>query len=178
MVGLPELPAESALLIETGRLELRPITRADAETLFPILTDPALYEYTGDEPPASIHALRAIYAARETRRSPDGAELWLNWLLRDRASGDAIGYVQATVSATSADVAWVVGSRWWNQGFASEAGAAVVEWLRSQGVTEFRARIHRRHAASQWVAAKLGLRSTGELRDGEEVWSMNGRATR
>ena len=173
MIRLLALPTESALVIATGRLELRPLCGADAETLFAILADPALYEYTGDEPPASINALRKIYASREPRRSPDGTELWLNWVISDRLSAEAIGYVQASVSTTGADVAWVVGSHWQNRGYASEAAAAVVEWLRGRGVTPIRARIHPRHIASQRVAAKVGLRSTGELRDGEEVWILD-----
>ena len=86
----------------------------------------------------------------------------------------AIGYVQATVTAAGgvADVAWVIGVPWQGRGFASEAAAALVAWLRAEGVRVVTAHVHPEHAASAAVAARAGLVPTDEIEDGERVWRL------
>jgi RimJ/RimL family protein N-acetyltransferase len=156
--------------LATDRLDLVPLVCAHADDLFPVLSDISLYEYTHEEPPASVAELRDTYSLLESRRSPDGTQVWLNWLVRK--SGEAIGYAQATVTDDEADVAWVVGSPWQRLGFATEAAGAMISWLRAVGVQTIRAKIHPGHTASQRVAAKLGLSRTGDVVDGEEVWAL------
>lgn len=166
LVALADLDAR----IPTERLELWPLGREHAVDLSSVLSDASLYEYTHDVPPASLSDLRATYAYLETRRSPDGTELWLNWVLRERATGMTIGYVQATVSSRHADLAWVVGTPWQRRGYAAEAAHALVQWLQSAGIKVCRAKIHPAHTASQRVAASAGLVRTHETVDGEDVW--------
>ncbi len=137
---------------------------------FSVLSDATLYEYTGDEPPASVAELRARCARLEARRSPDGAELWLNWVLSEIATGVSVGWLQATVTARYADVAWVVSTLWQRRGYATEAARALIIWLRYAGVKVVRAKIHPMHAASQRVAANVGLSRTPETIEGEDVW--------
>lgn len=158
-------------IIATDRLDLVPLTRLHADSLFPVLSDESLYEFTGGMPPESVSSLRERFAYLEKRQSPDGSEVWLNWLLRHHA--EAIGYVQSTVTVHSADVAWVIGSPWQGQGYATEAASAMIRWLRSAGVRAFRANIHPAHSASQRVAGKLGLSLTDEVADGEQVWRLS-----
>lgn len=171
--GLPVISADSELILGSRRLELRPIRREDAQKLFPVLSDPALYEYTGDTPPASVDVLAALYASRETRRSPDGDELWLNWLIQLRESAAVIGYMQASVGTSAADLAWVVAVPWQGAGFATEAAQAVINWLRRLGVARLQARINPRHTASQKVAIRSGFQRTSELAEAEEVWILD-----
>lgn len=157
--------------MSTDRLELEPLRSEHAEDLFSVLSDELLYEYTQQVPPASLSELRARYLRLETRQSPDGKQAWLNWVLVEAATGMGIGYVQATVDSTRADVAWVVGTHWQRRGFATEAAQALVVWLRSAGVKTIRAHINPTHSASQRVAANAGLSRTGEITDGEELWA-------
>jgi hypothetical protein len=49
--------------------------------MFAVLCDPAIYEFE-NEPPPSVEWLRARFAKLESRRSPDGEEQWLNWVVR------------------------------------------------------------------------------------------------
>jgi RimJ/RimL family protein N-acetyltransferase len=156
--------------ISTSRLDLIPLARVHAENLFSVLSDTALYEFTGGVPPASVAELRAWYARLEARRSADGAELWLNWVLSESATGSSVGWFQATVTASYADVAWVVGTPWQRRGYATEAARALIVWLGRAGVKVVRAKIHPRHAASRRVAANAGLLCTAETIDGEDVW--------
>lgn len=156
--------------LQTARLDLTPILREHAPLLFAALSDPALHEHTGGAPPATVDALAQRFTAWEARQSPDGSERWLNWMVRERPSGAAVGYVQATVVDSRADLAWVIGVRWQRRGYASEAAGAVLAWLTNQGTTTLRACIKPEHAASQAVAARLGLHRTAAWIDGEEVW--------
>ena len=88
-----------------------------------------------------------------------------------KVCGAAVGFVQATVTDDGADLAWVVGVEWQGQGLAVEAATAMREWLTGDGVGLFTAHVHPDHAASQGVAAAIGLRATGRLDDeGEGVW--------
>ena len=104
--------------------------------------------------------------------SPDRKELWFNWAVRERASKESIGYMQASVAPTQADVAWVIGSRWQMSGYGSEAAKAVIQWLFAFGVLQVRARIDPRNLASRKVALNAGLRRTRGFADGEEVWIL------
>ena len=163
-------PPDSDCRIRTKRLDLTPMVRAHAELMYPILADPSIYEFTGDSPPSSVFALADKYARWERRRSPDGEEIWLNWLVRERELAIAIGCAQATIVRTGAYVAWTIGTRWQRRGYASETARAIVSWLVTLGVFEIKACVNPGHTASQKVAYRAGLRRTNRLQHGEEVW--------
>lgn len=114
--------------LATDRLILEPLVAAHADAMFAVLSDPAIYAYE-NAPPRSADWLRERYARLESRRSGDGTEQWLNWVVRLR--GDVpIGYVQATVPASRrALIAYEFGSAWWGQGYAREATQAMIDEL-------------------------------------------------
>jgi RimJ/RimL family protein N-acetyltransferase len=163
--------AEHAEPIEAGRLLLEPLRPEHAAEMAPLLDDPALYVFTGGEP-ASAAELGERYERQARGRSPDGRELWLNWIVRERAGGRAVGYVQATVEPAggAAEVAWVVGTGFQGRGYAREAAGAMVAWLRGHGAA-VTAYVHPDHAASQSVARAVGLEPTAVGRDGEVRWA-------
>ena len=168
---LPDLPADDEMRISTSRLELLPLTEDDADDLFPILQDPALGRFTGEAPPANAEAVRAGFARWQTRRSPDGAELWLNWVVRRRDDARAVGLVQATVGDGDVAIAWTIGTAFQRQGFATEAGHALIVWLRDAlRVPLIVGSIHPDNVASQTAAQRVGLRPTDRRHDGEVVW--------
>jgi RimJ/RimL family protein N-acetyltransferase len=112
-------------LIRTDRLTLEPQVAAHAEEMFAVLSDPAIYEHE-NEPPGSVDSLRERFRKLESRCSPDGSEQWLNWIIRLRSS-EPIGFVQATVMADStAVIAYVLNSKYWGHGFASDAVRAMI----------------------------------------------------
>ena len=157
----------------TERLDCEPLTAEHAAELAPVLDDAALHEFTGGAP-LSAAALTARYARLAERRSPDGHQLWGNWVMRVRETGLAVGTVQATLPAAGpaagpAEVAWVVGLRSQGRGYATEAASSLVALLREAGWTVI-AHIHPAHLASQRVAQAAGLAPTGEVHDGEVRW--------
>jgi RimJ/RimL family protein N-acetyltransferase len=169
--GRPFGPADWCVVIETDRLRLAPLTRSDAAALFPVLDDRALHRHTGGEP-LDEPALQARFARLEQGEPADHGEVWANWIVRLRDTDEAIGYVQATIAADGADLAWVIGSRWQANGYASEAARAMATWLRGAGVDSLSAHIHPDNEPSGRVAARAGLRRTGRLDDdGEVVWA-------
>jgi RimJ/RimL family protein N-acetyltransferase len=128
--------------------------------MFTVLCDPAIYEFE-NEPPASLEALRERFRRLESRRSPDGREQWLNWVVRQRGDGAAVGYVQATVLADgSALIAYEFGSAWWGRGLAREAVAALIERLRSaHGAGAVGAVFKRNNVRSRRLLERLGLQA-------------------
>jgi RimJ/RimL family protein N-acetyltransferase len=90
--------------------------------------------------------------------------VWLNWVVRLRSDAQPIGTVQATLTLrdgeSTANVAWVIGVDWQNQGFASEAARALVNWLRQCGADNVVAHVHPDHQTSAVVATRAGLRPT------------------
>jgi RimJ/RimL family protein N-acetyltransferase len=149
-------------VIRTERLELRPLVADDADDLAELLDEPDLREWLVS---ADVEALRRRFARWEARRSPDGSAHWLNWVIRD--DGRAVGWVQATVVGSAAEIAYAMLASQRRRGYGAEAVRGVVEWL---DVASVEAHIAPENAASAAVARAAGLRPTSELHDGEVVW--------
>jgi RimJ/RimL family protein N-acetyltransferase len=145
--------------LETPRLVLEPQVAAHADEMFVVLSDPAIYEFE-NAPPVSAESLRERYRALEARRSPDGGQLWLNWTVRLKDGGVAIGYVQATVLPDAAAlVAYEFNSAWWGRGLAHEAVAASVGALRHRyGVRAVGAVFKQANDRSRRLLLRLGMR--------------------
>jgi RimJ/RimL family protein N-acetyltransferase len=70
-------------------------------------------------------------------------------------------------------MAWTIGTTFQRQGFATEAGRALVAWLLDTlGVPRVVASIHPGNIASQEVARRIGLRPTHRHHDGEIIWEI------
>lgn len=168
-----DLPPDTSFVANTPRLRLVPVVEADAPEMFVLLNDQRLHRFTGGLPLGETE-LADLYRRWEARRSADGREVWLNWVIRLVPLGEPIGHLQATVTDDGGAVlGWTVGSRWQGHGFAVEALGAACRLLQAHaGVSRIEAHIHPRHRASQGVATHLGMRDSG-TRDtaGGEVWT-------
>jgi RimJ/RimL family protein N-acetyltransferase len=165
-------PAVAAAIIGTERLVLVPLHAEDADELCDVLHDDRLHEFIGGRPESRVelHDRFVLLAAG----SPRAGETWMNWVVRRRFDSQAVGTVQATIRVVDgrqvARLGWMVGVEWQNQGFASEAAAALVKWVRRLGVDDVGANIHPDHDASATVATRAGLHRTEEEFEGERVW--------
>jgi len=164
--------------IETDRIVLTPLRMDDADEMVGVLASPTLYRFTGGEPPA-LDVLRRRYAAMVVGHSPDLREEWLNWVVRLKTDGTAVGTVQATIERDDhrAEVAWVIGADGQGRGYASESAVALVRALVEAGVPCVVAHIHPDHAASEAVARRCGLTPTDEWHDGERRWEWRAEET-
>jgi RimJ/RimL family protein N-acetyltransferase len=143
--------------IVTGTLALVPQTAAHAEQMFVVLSDPAIYEFE-NKPPESLAWLRERFAKLESRRSPDGKEQWLNWVIRLPTSKLA-GYVQATVYADGrAAIAYEMSSAHWGRGLARQAVQALMGELADYyAVNRVSALLKRENERSFRLLERLGF---------------------
>jgi RimJ/RimL family protein N-acetyltransferase len=164
----------TADVIRAGRLTLVPLRAGHADEMAGVLADPDLYAFTGGSPP-SVADLRSRYE-RWVAGSPDPAASWCNWVIQLHSPRCLAGTVQATIGVggdrPSAEVAWVIGTRWQGRGLGTEAARALVGWLQEQSVSTVVAHIHPRHLASAAVAAAAGLTPTDDWHDGERMWTF------
>lgn len=156
--------------LTTDRLRLDPLHVSDAAEMVAVLGSYDLYTFTGGTPPM-LGDLELRYTTL-VAGSPSPGVTWRNWTIR-LASGDAVGFVQATVNDEAAEVAWLIATTSQGLGFASEAATEMCRWLSSVGVTEHHAHIHPDHLASQRVAEKIGFARTARRdADGEDIWVL------
>jgi RimJ/RimL family protein N-acetyltransferase len=144
--------------LQAGGLTLEPQTAAHAPEMFVLLSDPVLCEYLDSGPPSDVAWLTERFSRLETRRSGDGLEHWLNWVLRVPGQG-LVGFVQATVHADgSAHVAYELGRAFWGRGWATQATSAMVQELADHyAVQSAFATVDKRNVRSIRVLERLGF---------------------
>ena len=167
------MPWLRAIQLGTSRLILEALESQHASEMVAVLAAPELYAFTGGEPPAE-GTLRARYRRQSVGHSPTDDAGWLNWVIRMKETGAAVGYVQATLAVADdvlvADIAWLVTPSAQNQGIATEASGIMLTWLLDHQVMKVRAFIHPDHDASARIAQRLGLTSTSVVVDDELLW--------
>jgi RimJ/RimL family protein N-acetyltransferase len=152
------MTAQMQTLFAPG-LVLEPLVVDHADEMFPVLSEPKLYAFLGYGPPPSLAHVRHVYTQLERRMSPDGAERWLNWIVRPPAA-PPIGFVQATlVEPATAWVAFVFASRHWGKGLARTATAAMIAHLEAAyGRSTFLATVERANVRSIAMLTALSFR--------------------
>lgn len=157
-------------MLNTNRLIFEPVTRNHATEMQPLLSSLELYRYIDSKPP-SFDELTALYQKWELRKSPDGAEEWLNWIARERSSGKAVGYFQAGVptargSSSEPYVAYVIGTEFQNQGFAAEGLASLISFLRiEKELNEIKAWVDTRNLRSIHLLEKSGFEKIDHIKN-------------
>jgi ribosomal-protein-alanine N-acetyltransferase len=161
--------------LTTADLVLEPLVAGHAEAMFKVLRDPELYTYLDYGPPPSAEHLRGVYEQLEARVSPDGSELWLNWVVRPHGAAP-LGFVQATVGGADAWVAYVLARESWGRGYACQATRAVVDHLRATcAVSRFLASVEGDNRRSVRLLERLGFRPATEAEAGEHMLSATER---
>ena len=184
--AVPRPPAWAALPAQQlnpplhgARLLLQPLAVAHAEAMFAVLADPALHVHLDYGPPESATRLVEVYRQLEDRRSPDGQEAWLNWVLFQPPAPGPLGYVQASVLADGrAWVAYVLGTAHQRQGHATEALGLMLQHLFGPlGVHQAMATVEQANAASIALLRRHGFsQAVGDALHGhtltatEQLW--------
>lgn len=143
---------------------LRALTVSDAAAMVQVLADPSLYVFTGGTPP-TVDELHRRYEIQTRGFSADGSETWLNFIVVDGSS--PAGYVQATITGDTAEIAWVIGAEFQGRGLGVTGARLLCSELASRGVHQILAHIHPDNAASEKIARKLGMKPTDIWQDGE-----------
>lgn len=144
------------------QIKLEPLEERHGEELFDLFQDERIYRFIPEDPPECIEALTKRYRFLEARKSPDGTEHWLNWVMR-REDGVPVGTLQATVEPDgTAFVAYIVFVPFWRQGYAKEGMRQMMEkLLREYQTSAFRALVDTRNEASIRLLESLGFVRTG-----------------
>ncbi len=145
--------------LQTHRLRLVPLRVEHAGAMFPLLSDPRIYEFIQHEPPMSLECLQERYRRHETRYAPDGTEQWLNWIIQPLASDACVGFIQATIHTNAAaDFAFVLGPSYWGRGLAHEAAvSALCTLFTDYAVSSLFAMADKRNVRSIALLTRLGF---------------------
>ncbi len=157
--------------LRTARLTLEPFCAAHAGAMLEGLSDPALYRYLPDRPPADIDEI----AQRHGRMiaGPIGPDRWCNWIVRRDADSRCLGTVQLTIAGAGDDagrglVGIMIFPAFWRQGVGREALAAMLDCLFDDyGCHAADALVDTRNAASIALFSGLGFRIAGRLEDAD-----------
>jgi RimJ/RimL family protein N-acetyltransferase len=152
--------------LRTARLRLRPFSSADADALFALHSNAYVLRYW-DSPPWTERARADIFLASCERVAEEGSGARL---AIDRVSDDAFigwcGLTQWNPVFRSASITYCLDDAAWGQGYATEAGRALLQWaFDTLDVNRIHGEADTRNRASARVLEKLGFAREGTLRE-------------
>jgi RimJ/RimL family protein N-acetyltransferase len=149
--------------LETPRLLLRPLSRADLDRLTAIWTDPEVSRLLIAQPRDRAEVAEKLAEMREHARR------FGMWGVELRATGELIGrcgfYPYAGQGGrVEPELAFLLARAHWGAGLASEAARAALDaLLRRQQPARVVALVRPEHAASRRVLEKLGMREESRV---------------
>lgn len=161
-------------MIQTPRLQLRPLTPDDVEAFHQIWGDSDVIWWGAHE---SVEQTRQFLAHVLTRVQGHDAHGWFAML--PHRDGRIIGDVVLQPAPWHTDVAeigWHVAKAGQGQGYATEAAVALVEHARTNGITHLEAIIVPDNEPSRRVAQKLGMSINGTQMHGgllHDLWVLD-----
>lgn len=161
------------MIVETGRLRLRRLTRLDAPFLVGLLNEPAWHRFIGDRGVRTAEDAEAYleksYLAGYAR---DGFSMFLVERLSDGAPLGVCGLMRRDI-LDDVDLGFGFKSEHRRRGYAREAAEAMMRWgHESLGLGRIIAITHPENVASIHLLEKLGFRDEGLVKpyaDGEVV---------
>ena len=155
-------------VLETSRLQLEPLSLAHAEALFHGLSNPSLYDFVPQDPPASPDELRNRFA-RVLKGPADGRAMWRNWAVKIRQNDSYAGFIETTIRRDkSVYLAYFIFAAVWRQGIGHEGVQAVLGHLRAAyDAMEVIAEMDTRNLASIGLVESLGFMRIGETENAD-----------
>lgn len=159
--------------LRTRRLVLEPLKKRHAAKVIAQFLDPRIYEFFPFDPPASLERLEERFANLEPGISPDGKEVWLNWLMRLKTAEVFVGHLQATVAGEQALIAYTVFPSHWRKGYAIEGCREMIRHVfEDYDVKQIAALMDTRNAASIALVESLGLKRVGMTPGADTIRGM------
>jgi len=153
------------VIVETERLRLRSMAESDLDAIARINSDPAVMRFLGNGNPinrADSWRQIAVALGHQVIRG------YSMWAIEDRATGAFLGRSGPWFPEgwPMLEVGWLVDPTRQNQGIATEAGRAAVDWcFANLNVDRLRRLIRPDTYASARVASKLGAAIEDRLPD-------------
>ena len=144
-------------IIETPRLIVRPLERADVSALVAMWSDGKITRYIGGPRDG-----KEVERSLETKISSGQTDLDL-WPVVEKATGELVGHcglLRKYVDGQSEiELVYVIMKKAWGRGYATEVAAAIRDHALGQlGCGRLIALINPANVASERVAVKIGLR--------------------
>ncbi|MHB8572380.1 MAG: GNAT family N-acetyltransferase [Candidatus Dormibacteria bacterium] len=155
--------------LETERLHLRQLRPSDLDDVFAYASDPEVARYTSWEHARTIDDAQA-FLDHVLDKYQDGEGT--TWALELKETGSVIGSIRLgwTPSDAAAEVGYVIGTRHWNQGFATEALGRIARFgFEVLALNRLMARCMSDNLASARVMRKVGMVHEGRQR--QQVYS-------
>lgn len=151
--------------IETIRLTLRQLEPADAEMMFRHwASDEQVTRFLRWDAHQTIDETKSMIQQWIDNYQNDSTYYWGIYL----KDGEMIGSIGVTISSEydlKGALGYKIGSRWWNQGYASEAANAVIGFMfRHTDIERIDSFCSIENPASRKVMEKTGMRYEGLLR--------------
>ena len=160
--------------LETARLILRRFTMDDCEAAFRNWeSDPRTTEFLTWKTMTTIDATRYVMQMWvDGYANPD----FYQWAIVPKEIGEPVGTISVVgmnEKAQSVSIGYCIGSKWWRQGYTSEAFAAIIPFLFEQvEVNRIEAQHDPGNPNSGRVMQKCGLIYEGTLRQAD--WNNKG----
>ena len=161
-------------VIETSRLLLNRLTKADSEPLFAIFSDPKVIEHYDVERFKSVEEAEQLIDYFDARFDSNTG---IRWAIRDKSTGEFLGtcgFTNWNEFDHSAVIGYELSKDFWGQGFASEAVASIIKFVFAES---FHFYVHRVEALilpcnkpSTALVKSLGFQFEGTLR-GKCYWN-------
>lgn len=147
-------PAENTPTLETPRLILRKFTEADVGALFSLLRDRAVNTFLPWFPLDTMPGTQAFYEERYAAayRQPRGYQ----YALCRKTDNIPLGYMGVTMTPAH-DLGYGLAKACWGQGYATEAGHALLARLEADGLPYITATHDIHNPRSGRVLERLGL---------------------
>lgn len=155
-------------ILKTERLILRKFTENDIEALYLILKDEEVNKFLPWYPVKSLEEVKKFYEERFASKyiEPQGYA----YAICLKSDNFPIGYIKVDMEEHH-DFGYGLRKEFWHQGIVSEAGKAVVEQVKKDGLPYITATHDRNNPRSGSVMKKVGMRYCYSY---EELWQPKG----
>ena len=142
-------------IVSTERLTIEWLAPRHAPQLFDALNDELVGRFLDGPDVTTLEALEQKIIRVTSEAPPERNEEWRNFAVL--LNGRVIGRLEATLHHSVAEVAYVFGPAWWGHGYATEATAWLLRYIREAGMSEAWATIAPANTASDRLLARLGF---------------------
>lgn len=116
--------SRDSYILETARLDLRPMQRADVGAIHRIANEPGVRKFLFDDQPIAYDSVESIL--RQSSKNFDARRFGI-WIVRERNSSDAIGFcgLRESKELGEVEILYALSEAKWRLGYATEAALAV-----------------------------------------------------
>lgn len=153
--------------MDTKRLIIRPFTLDDQDSIFQIMKDKEMFEYTPDEPWESMEDAEEFIKQAIWLYELEHYTFRHFFAITQRLSGEIIGFCGVGgigYDRSENEIFYSIGKPYWGKGYATEAAAAVLKYAFEQlGLFNIIGVVHPDNIASRKVMEKIGLQKVGVI---------------